>query len=72
MHLCKGGVGLRHTYCSNLLLSGSTLKDVSEMIGHSDIKMTNRYSHLTNLHKQLRQNELAKHYESGENQASYT
>ena len=38
---------LRHTFCSNLLLSGANMKDVKEMIGHSDISMTDRYSHLT-------------------------
>ena len=53
---------LRHTYCSNLLLSGSTLKDVNEMIGHSDLSMTNRYSHLTMEHKKARQEKLAEHY----------
>lgn len=56
---------LRHTFCSNLLLSGSDLKDVKEMIGHSDIAMTDRYSHITNLHKHHRQNKLAEHYANG-------
>lgn len=59
---------LRHTFCSNLLLSGSDLKDVKEMIGHSDITMTDRYSHITNLHKLYRQNKLAEHYANGKNQ----
>jgi integrase len=53
---------LRHTFCSNLLLSGSDLKDVKEMIGHSDLSMTDRYSHLTLNHKLLRQESLAEHY----------
>jgi len=39
---------LRHTYCSNLILSGAGLKEVKDMIGHSDIAMTDRYSHLPN------------------------
>ena len=56
---------LRHTFCSNLILSGSDLKDVKEMIGHHDIAMTDRYSHLTNRHKQRRQDELAKYYDNG-------
>jgi site-specific recombinase XerD len=56
---------LRHTYCSNLILSGSDLKDVKEMIGHSELAMTDRYSHLTNKHKQFRQDELARYYENG-------
>ncbi|MCJ7614011.1 site-specific integrase [Candidatus Bathyarchaeota archaeon] len=53
---------LRHTFCSNLILSGAGLKEVKEMIGHSDISMTDRYSHLTSQHKYLRQKELAQHY----------
>jgi site-specific recombinase XerD len=39
----------------------SDLKDAKEMIGHSDISMTDRYSHLTALHKRSRQERLAEH-----------
>ena len=53
---------LRHTFCSNLILAGSDLKAVKEMIGHSDIAMTDRYSHLTLTHKRLLQGMLAEHY----------
>jgi site-specific recombinase XerD len=53
---------LRHTFCSNLLLSGSDLKGVKEMIGHNDLSMTDRYSHLTLNHKRLQQARLAEHY----------
>ncbi|MGA7875864.1 MAG: tyrosine-type recombinase/integrase, partial [Desulfoferrobacter sp.] len=42
---------VRHTFCSNLLLPGADLKEVKEMIGHGDISMTDRYSHLTSEHK---------------------
>ena len=55
---------LRHTYCSNLLLAGANLKDVKDMIGHSDISMTDRYSHLTSEHHRNIQARLAKHYEN--------
>jgi integrase len=55
---------LRHTFASNLLLSGASLKDVKEMIGHKDILMTDRYSHLTLDHKLLKQRGLADHYAS--------
>ncbi len=34
------------------------------MIGHRDLSMTDRYSHLTSLHKLSRQEELAKFYAS--------
>jgi integrase len=56
---------LRHTFCSNLLLAGSGLKDVKEMIGHNDLSMTDRYSHLTLDHKRLQQTRLAEHYANG-------
>jgi integrase len=54
---------LRRTFCSNLLLSGSNIKDVKDMIGHKDLSMTKRYSHLTNHHRKARLEKLAKHYE---------
>jgi site-specific recombinase XerD len=54
---------LRHTFCSNLILSGAGLKEVKEMIGHSDITMTDRYSHLTMSHRHSKQEQLAEHYE---------
>jgi len=53
---------LRHTFCSNLILSGAGLKEVKEMIGHSDISMTDRYSHLTMSHRHSKQELLAEHY----------
>ena len=55
---------MRHTFCSNLILSGSGLKDVKEMIGHKDIAMTDRYSHLNNRHKLIRQDDLDKYYQN--------
>ena len=53
---------LRHTFCSNLILSGSDLKEVKEMIGHKDLSTTDRYSHLTAVHKKQNQEKLAEHY----------
>ena len=38
---------LRHTFCSNLLLSGASLKDVKDMIGHRHFETTDRYAHIT-------------------------
>lgn len=55
---------LRHTFCSNLILSGAGLKEVKEMIGHRDISMTDRYSHLTNDHKHKKQVQLSEYYVS--------
>jgi len=56
---------LRHTFCSNLILSGASLKDAKELIGHQDISMTDRYSHLTLQHFLDKQVQLANHYENG-------
>lgn len=53
---------LRHTFCSNLILTGAGLKDVKEMIGHKDISMTDRYSHLSLDRKLFLQEKLAEHY----------
>ena len=58
---------LRHTFCSNLILSGAGLKEAKEMIGHADITMTDRYSHLSFDHKFSKQKQLADHYLNGAN-----
>ncbi len=53
---------LRHTFCSNLLLSGASLKDVKDMIGHRHLETTDRYSHLTGFHKAKLYNRLSEYY----------
>lgn len=53
----------RHTYCSNILFIGGNLKDASEMIGHRDPRMTNRYAHITTLRINQVQESLARHYD---------
>ena len=37
---------LRHTCASYLVMQGANLKAVQRLLGHSDSKMTDRYSHL--------------------------
>ena len=38
---------LRHSMASNMVNSGRTLYEVAKVLGHSQIKTTQRYSHLS-------------------------
>jgi integrase len=41
---------LQHTFASHLVMAGVDLTTVSRLLGHKDIKMTLRYSHLAPAH----------------------
>ena len=41
---------LRHTFASQLLMEGGDLVALKKILGHADIKMTLRYSHLASAH----------------------
>ena len=38
---------LRHTFGSHLVMEGVDLRTVQQLMGHKDVKMTMRYSHLS-------------------------
>lgn len=49
---------LRHTFASHLVMRGASLKEVQELLGHKDIKMTMRYAHLAQENKKIAVNLL--------------
>lgn len=42
---------LRHTHASLLIMAGVDIYTVKELLGHSSLKVTERYSHLSSAHK---------------------
>jgi integrase len=67
----------RHTYCTNALKAGCTLKETSVMIGHKTLRMTDRYSQLEGVMDDGPQDRLAARYamtgtENGPSEAADT
>ena len=54
----------RHTYCTNIVLAGGSTKHAAAMIGHSDPRMTERYTNLEGLLHNPVQDKLAAHYQN--------
>lgn len=44
--------GLRHTFSSQFMMSGKSIWDLQKILGHSSVKMTNRYAHFAPSHLQ--------------------
>ena len=42
---------LRHTAASYLAMKGATLLEIADVLGHRNLSVTRRYSHLTTTHK---------------------
>jgi integrase len=56
---------LRHTFASCLVMNSVNLKTVQHLLGHKDIRMTLRYSHLSQEHLQAAVGTLDRNFEVG-------
>jgi integrase len=54
---------LRHSAASYLAMSGATLRDIAEILGHRSIKQTMRYSHLCESHTRVVVERMAERYD---------
>ncbi|HOW55143.1 MAG TPA: site-specific integrase [Syntrophorhabdaceae bacterium] len=57
---------LRHTFASHLVMNGTPLATVSQLLGHSDISMTMRYAHLAPEHQAAAVDSLMPLFPSGD------
>lgn len=53
---------LRHTFASWMLMSGASLAEVSELLGHTSLAMTRRYSHFTPSHLLARVEQMTQRF----------
>ena len=53
---------LRHSFASALVNEGMTLYDVKQILGHTNIKTTERYAHLSNQRLKIAASSAVQHY----------
>ena len=62
--LIKAGISnfrfhdLRHTFASHFVMKGGDILTLKEILGHSSLKMVERYAHLANEYKSIQINAL--------------
>ncbi|MFC2172072.1 tyrosine-type recombinase/integrase [Acidobacteriota bacterium] len=59
---------LRHTFAAHYLMSGGDIGSLREILGHSDLKTTQRYSHFAKGYKQQAIKNFGKHMETNTRQ----
>jgi integrase len=62
---------LRHTFASHYVMSGGDLLSLKEILGHSDLKMVERYSHLASAYKSKMINNLTGKFTAEKKFATY-
>lgn len=64
--VANGGIHiLRHTFCSHLAAAGAPAKAIQELAGHSDLKTTQRYMHLSPGNRSEAMGALTRFYAAG-------
>ena len=49
---------LRHTFASHYIMNGGDMLSLKEILGHSNMRMVERYAHLASAHKHRQINNL--------------